>query len=104
MRAILLEPAPNVRTYVVLLTDVRGCDTLRGTMAISSTRLRQNLYNILDQVIDTGVPVEIERKGHTLRIVPERRPPKWERLEPHKAVRGDPDDLVHVDWSSEWRG
>jgi hypothetical protein len=73
-------------------------------MAISSTRLRQNLYSILDQVIDTGVPAEIERKGHTLRIVPDRAPSKWERLEPRKIVNGDPEDLVHVDWSEEWRG
>ena len=72
-------------------------------MPISSTRLRQNLYNILDQVIETGVPIEIERKGQTLKIVPERITPKWERLEPHDSVRGDSDELVNVDWSEEWQ-
>ena len=73
-------------------------------MAISATRLRQNLYSILDQVIETGVPVEIERKGRTLRIVPERSLTKWERLEQRRIVNGDPEDLVHIDWSKEWRG
>ena len=73
-------------------------------MAISSTRLRQNLYSILDQVIETGVPVEIERKGHALRIVPEKSLSKWERLERRHIVNGDSEDLVHIDWSKEWRG
>jgi PHD/YefM family antitoxin component YafN of YafNO toxin-antitoxin module len=73
-------------------------------MAISSTRLRQNLYSILDQVIDTGVPVEVERKGHTLRIVPDKTVSKWERLELRTIVSGNPDDLVHIDWSGEWQG
>ena len=71
---------------------------------ISATRLRQNLYNILDSVVDTGVPVEIERRGCTLRIVPERAKPKWERLDRHDVIDGDPEDLVHIDWSGEWNG
>ena len=33
--------------------------------------VRQNIYQLLDQVLDTGVPLEIERKGRKLRIVPE---------------------------------
>jgi hypothetical protein len=73
-------------------------------MTISATKLRQNLYNILDRALETGVPVEVERKGKILRIVPEKVTPKWDRLEPHDLVNGDPEDLVHIDWSSEWRG
>ncbi|MCK4542739.1 MAG: hypothetical protein KAU17_10950 [Spirochaetales bacterium] len=42
-------------------------------MPISATKLRQDLYNILDQVIETGVPLEIARKGHIVKIVPENR-------------------------------
>ena len=72
--------------------------------AISATRLRQNLYNILDSVVDTGVPVEVERRGRLLRIVPEERVSKWDRLTAHRIVVGDPDELVHMDWSHEWRG
>lgn len=72
--------------------------------AISATRLRQNLYNILDSVVDTGVPVEVERRGRLLRIVTDEPASKWERLTAHKIVVGDPDELVHVDWSHEWRG
>ncbi|MEO5925458.1 MAG: hypothetical protein ABIR70_16680 [Bryobacteraceae bacterium] len=40
-------------------------------MAVSATQLRQNIYAILDEALATGTPVEIERKGKLLRIVPE---------------------------------
>ena len=73
-------------------------------MPYSATRLRQNLYAILDSVLENGQPVEIERKGRILRIVPEERPSIWERLEPHSVVTGDPEDLVSLDWSGSWSG
>ena len=71
---------------------------------ISATRLRQNLYNILDQVIDTGLPVDIERRGQRLRIVPARPTRKLDRLERRQVIKGDPEALVHVDWSGTWSG
>ncbi len=71
-------------------------------MPYSATRLRQNLYSILDSVLENGQPVEIERKGKILRIVPEERRSIWERLEPHTIVTGDPEDLVSLDWSGSW--
>ena len=39
-------------------------------MAITASRLRDNVYRILDEVLDTRRPVEIERRGQRLRIVP----------------------------------
>jgi prevent-host-death family protein len=38
---------------------------------ISITQLRQNLFNIIDQVLATGKPVEIERHGKRVLIMPE---------------------------------
>jgi len=37
---------------------------------MTASKLRQNIYRALDEVIETGVPLEIERKGKRLRIVP----------------------------------
>jgi prevent-host-death family protein len=91
-------------TYVSMWTYVRVIDIFNFMDAISATKLRQNLYHILDSVIDTGIPVEIVRKGRLLRITPEERIPKWDRLEKHEVINGDPDDLVDIDWSGEWRG
>ena len=71
-------------------------------MTYTATKLRQNLYKILDSVIDNGVPVEIERRGVLLKIVPEKQVSKWDRLEPHKIINGDPESIVSIDWSKEW--
>ena len=71
---------------------------------LSATKLRQNLYNILDSVIESGIPVEIERKGRILRIIPEVQVSKWDRLEEHSIVVGDPEDIIHIDWTDEWSG
>ncbi len=73
-------------------------------MPYSATRFRQNLYAILDSVLEKGQPVEIERNGHILRIVPEERRSIWDRLEVHQIVNGDPEDLVSMDWSNSWTG
>jgi antitoxin (DNA-binding transcriptional repressor) of toxin-antitoxin stability system len=71
--------------------------------ALSPSRLRQNLYRILDRVLQTGEPVEITRKGKRLLIIREE-PRKLDSLKPHpEYLRGDPEDLVHMDWSDEWR-
>jgi antitoxin (DNA-binding transcriptional repressor) of toxin-antitoxin stability system len=73
-------------------------------MAISATELRSNLYRLLDQVLASGEPLTVERGGRRLRIVVEERPSKLSRLVRRDSVIvGDPDDLVHLDWSGEWK-
>jgi PHD/YefM family antitoxin component YafN of YafNO toxin-antitoxin module len=72
---------------------------------ITASHLRQNIYRILDEVIETGRPVEIERKGTVVCIETERQQKNiLETLTPHPgAIVGDPEDLVHMDWSPEWK-
>jgi len=75
-------------------------------MRLTASKLRQDIYRILDGVLDSGVPVEIERNGRLLRIVPATPSgrSKLENLEPHpEFLRCDPEELVHMDWSSEWK-
>jgi hypothetical protein len=68
---------------------------------VTASKLRANIYRILDQVLETGVPVEIERRGKILKIVPTEIPSKLDNLIDRKDfIRGDPADLVHLDWSS----
>jgi hypothetical protein len=69
---------------------------------ITASRLRENIYSILDQVAETGIPVEIERKGQILRIVADKKPSKLDRLKKRDLVIGDFNDLIHMDWSKEW--
>lgn len=74
-------------------------------MAITASQLRQDVYRLLDQVVATGVPLEIQRKGRTLRIVPgQASGGKLSSLTPHACIVGDPADIVHMDWSGEWQG
>lgn len=72
-------------------------------MTLSATALRANLYKVLDEVLATGVPVEIKRKGRNLKIVPEETKPVAGKLKVRpEFIRGNPDDLVHMDWSDTW--
>lgn len=72
-------------------------------MAITPSELRANLYRLLDEVLETGIPLEIERQGRHLRIVADPPTSKLDRLVPHPGtVIGDPEDLVEMDWSGYW--
>ncbi len=72
-------------------------------MAINASQLRANIYRLLDQVLQSGIPLEIERKGQRLLIVPEKKRSKLDNLvERADLIKGDPDDLVELDWSDAW--
>lgn len=72
-------------------------------MAISASKLRSNIYRLLDEVLETGQPLEVERNGKILVIAPEEEQSFWDRLPRHEEyIVGDPDELIHIDWSSEW--
>lgn len=88
-------------TYVIILLTY----TNRVFMAISPTKLRANLYHILDQIIETQKPFEVVRKGHTLKISVEKKQDgsKISHLSPHPGtICGDPDDIIQNDWTSYW--
>ena len=75
-------------------------------MNITVSKLRENIYNIMDSVLETGLPVFIRRKGKILKITVEG---KVDKLEPLKGrdkrniICGDPDSLIHLDWLPEWK-
>ncbi len=72
-------------------------------MTVTVSKLRQNIYQLLDRVIETGQPLELERKGRKLRIVPVGPCSRLDRLPKRKCIQGDPEELVSMDWSSEWK-
>ena len=71
-------------------------------MAITASKLRENVYRILDEAIETGKPVEVVRKGVTLTIVPPKRVSKMATLKKRKVFVGDVEDIIGMDWSKEW--
>jgi hypothetical protein len=72
-------------------------------MPLRASALRENIYRILDEILETGVPVDIERKGKLLRIAAVEPKSKLANLKARDLIVGDPEDLVHIDWSEEWR-
>lgn len=65
---------------------------------ITITALRQNLFNVVDRVLATGKPVEIERHGKRLLLMPEQGGSKLARLKKRRLIVGNaatlPDEQV----------
>jgi len=65
---------------------------------------KKEILDILDQVAKTGAPMEIELKGKRLLISSAEKRRNLDRLKDHPDfIVGNPDDLVHIDWSAEWK-
>jgi hypothetical protein len=90
----------NVRmpTYLNVRTEDEG-----NALATTASKLRANIYRMLDEVLETGQPLEIERNGRMLVVAPKEEQSIWDRLPRREGfIVGDPDGLIHIDWSSEW--
>jgi hypothetical protein len=69
---------------------------------LTPTELRKNIYRVLDEILTTGIPVEIIRKGKTLKIIAAESVDKLQNLRtrPHFIV-GDSDDLHDIHWDDD---
>ena len=66
---------------------------------ITVTELRSDIYNLLEEVLATGIPLEINKGGRKLQIVPVEKVDKLRNLiRRPEVIQGDPDDLVSVQW------
>lgn len=89
-----------MRTFIYYTMYVREVNIMS---AITLTELRANLYNVVDQIIKTGVPVAVQRNGHIIKIVLADGPSKLERLmQKSGVINNNPEDIVHCDWLQEW--
>lgn len=73
-------------------------------MSMSLTSLRQQLFKVVDQVIATGIPTEIRRNGHIVKIVLADKKSKLDNLVEHDCIVGDPEALVDLslhEWDEE---
>ena len=71
---------------------------------MTPTELRRDLYRLLDQVLDSGEPLEVQRGGRRLRVsVAPARTSKLDRLVHRPEIFvGDPEDLVHLSGAEGW--
>lgn len=66
---------------------------------ITATELRGNIYGLLEEVLATGVPIEVKKGGRKLRIVPADSVDKLQNLVYRpEVILGDPNDLVDLEW------
>jgi len=72
-------------------------------MALTASALRQNIYKTLDRILETGVPVEVVRKNRRVRIVPVEKKSRLANLKKRAIMKCDPEKLVHIDWSGQWK-
>jgi prevent-host-death family protein len=78
-------------------------------VAITATKLRADLYRVIEYVITKGVPVEVELRGRKVRIVPAEPRDKLAGLVKRPGVIvGDPRRLPRVKtfderkWRKKW--
>lgn len=54
-------------------------------------------------MLKTGIPLEINRGGQILRIVPLEKKSKLDNLVSRpNVIQGNPDDLVNLSWEDEF--
>ncbi len=69
---------------------------------ITPTELRSNIYNLLDEILKTGVPIEVNKGGKKLRIVPVGKTNKLLNLVSRPdVIHGNPNDIVDISWEEE---
>ena len=69
---------------------------------ITVTELRGNIYNLLDEVLNTGIPIEINKEGKKLKIMPAGKANKLQNLVSRpNVIKGNPDDLAGISWEME---
>ncbi len=69
---------------------------------VTPTELRTNIYQLLEEVLKTGVPLEIKKGEQKLRIIPVEAKDKFQNLLARpEAIQGDPDELVEISWEEE---
>lgn len=72
-------------------------------MTVTPSKLRANLYNLLDLVIKTQKPLEVKRKGEVLMIVPEHKKSRLKSLQPKQIATCSDDELINTAWEGEWK-
>jgi hypothetical protein len=69
---------------------------------VTPTELRTNIYNLLDEVLETGIPLEIKKADRRLLIMPVAKVDKLQNLVTRPdVIQGNPDDLVEISWEGE---
>ncbi len=72
-------------------------------MVVTVDEIKSDIEGVLGRLIESGDAVEFEANGKRWQIVAKPAVDKLSRLVPRPGlIVGDPEDLVHIDWSEYW--
>ena len=72
-------------------------------MVITVEELKADIEGVLGRLVEPDDAAEFEMNGKHWQIVAKSKLGKLSRLVPRPGlIVGDPEDLVHVDWSENW--
>ena len=97
----------NVRNGDQEMPEVKAhpspAEAQSATAPISATELRANVYKILDEVLATGQPRAVRRKGQLVLIQPASGPRlRLADLPKREGLACTPDELIGTSWEREW--
>ena len=72
-------------------------------MPVTASKLRENIYRILDQVLETGSLSRLKGMEDPQDRASRNTAEVRDLIDRRDFVRGDPEDIVHLDWSNAWR-
>jgi len=82
------------RTYV----KINSFKLTLMTKILTATQFRAQLYSTLDEILQTGRPIWIKKSGKKFKLSLEKTKikDKFSRLETHRTIIGNPDDLIDI--------
>ena len=86
-----------------ILSILKHIQSSNKTMkTVTLTELRNNIDHLLDEVLKTGIPIEINKEGKRFLISSVEKTDKLQNLvyRPH-IIQGNPDDLIDITWEQE---
>ncbi len=72
-------------------------------MTVTPSKFRSNLYRLLDSVLLSNEPLEINRNGKKLLVVPEHKKSRISSIIPKKISCASDKELINTDWGDEWK-
>jgi len=71
---------------------------------LTTAHFQSDMKQVFEKVLETGIPLKIGYKGATFVISVSGFSDKLSNLRPHpECLAGDPEDIVHLDWTEEWK-
>lgn len=73
-------------------------------MEITLSELRAKIFKIFDELIQSGKPLLIKRKGVLIRISAQGRTSRLARMKKRPGLLVKPEELIACEWEKEWKG